>query len=49
MVLLCPNPPQINEALSDRQGQGPGEALDYSLRQEQDQVSSEGGLQLLWG
>ncbi|KAI8467024.1 MAG: hypothetical protein J3K34DRAFT_47254 [Monoraphidium minutum] len=28
----------INEALSDRPGQGPGEALDYSLRQEQDQL-----------
>lgn len=30
---------QINEALCDRQGQGPGEALDYALRQEQDTVS----------
>ncbi|GBF89417.1 ATP-dependent DNA helicase-like protein [Raphidocelis subcapitata] len=28
----------INDALSDRQGQGPGEALDYALRQEQDQL-----------
>jgi hypothetical protein len=32
--------PQLNEALSDRQGQGPGEALDYALRQEQEQVGS---------
>lgn len=31
-------PLQINEALSDRQGQGPGESLDYALRQEQDTV-----------
>jgi hypothetical protein len=40
-------PPKINEALSDRPGSGPGEALDFALRQEQDQASAGGGM-LVW-
>jgi hypothetical protein len=36
--LPSPHAIQINEALSDRPGSGPGEALDYALRQEQEQV-----------